>query len=149
MYSLFRFLIKNTIGQELQNESDRRCEKGTRCVSTEDCPEFLKNKKLLEGFDRGSRQYKEIRDKLRESVCNKKLRAVCCKIEAEEKCDDGKSCIPADQCRYDEVLYIKYKNGDNAAKDELVGLVCNIKERKGCCHKDQETGEILYTFQRQ
>ena len=126
MYSLFRLLIKNT--NELPNELDRRCEQGKRCVSQVYCLRFLKNKELLKGFDRGSRQFKEMIAILKETVCNKKAKAVCCKIE--EYCDDGKSCIPLDQCRYVEDIRAKYENGEYAAKDELIGLICNEKEEK-------------------
>ena len=59
----------------------------------------------------------------------------------DEYCDAGKSCIPVEQCRYFNALRVKYANGDNSAKDEQIAI-----ERR---ETDQETGEKLFTFQRQ
>ena len=128
--------MKNTNAQEVQEETHRICEPGYRCIRQNDCPYFLELKRGLNQDQRGSSEYDKALSHMKQFVCNKEMKSVCCKTEVDDNCDSGLACIPANQCKYAGYLEIQYKNGDSAA-----GLVCNVKERKVCCSSDQGIGE--------
>jgi len=114
-------------------EIDRNCEKGETCKYRTSCPEFQTQKANLDKLSRRSQEYKETLIKIRTSVCNKKEKGVCCPKTNVDKCKRGFSCVKEDQCEYAQELRKQYKKGDNNAKQTLIGLICDRKERTFCC----------------
>ena len=63
---------------------------------------------------------------------------MCCphpKKKEDARCGQGSgiSCFKEDQCKYTQALQQKLKDGDTGAKQELIGLICDRKERTFCC----------------
>ena len=113
-------------------EQERVCGRHKRCVRANDCPDYMEKKMLLKNWNIETDKSK-IEKELRDTVCNRKKRAVCCKSEDEERCKEGQSCIPVDQCGYAQDLQVQYEKGDSEAKEELLELICDIKENKHEC----------------
>ena len=59
-------------------EGDTGCSAGRRCVSTVDCPAYQRATERLQQLDRGSAEYRQGLARLKQAVCNKQLRRVCC-----------------------------------------------------------------------
>ena len=60
-------------------EGDTACSAGRRCVSTVDCPAYQRATERLQQLDRGSAEYRQGLARLKQAVCNKQLRRVCCR----------------------------------------------------------------------
>ena len=60
-------------------EGDTPCSAGRRCVSTVDCPAYQRAAERLGQLDRGSAEYRQGLARLKQAVCNKQLRRVCCR----------------------------------------------------------------------
>ena len=77
-------------------------------------------------------------EKIKKSVCNRSEKGVCCphpKKKEDARCGQGSgiSCFKEDQCKYTQALQQKLKDGDTGAKQELIRLICDRKERTFCC----------------
>eukprot|EP00092_Neocalanus_flemingeri_P015778 GFUD01017082.1.p1 GENE.GFUD01017082.1~~GFUD01017082.1.p1 ORF type:complete len:578 (-),score=97.32 GFUD01017082.1:48-1781(-) len=129
-----------TVDDEI-DETDRQCGNDETCKYQTNCPEFLKQKTHLLSLQRGGQEYKETLLKIRNGICNKAKKAICCpNPKKDDRCERGFSCLKEDQCKYAQDLRKKYRNGDNQAKQELIDLICDRKERKFCCPDDITTG---------
>ena len=60
-------------------EGDTPCSAGRRCVSTVDCPAYQRASERLGQLDRSSAEYRQGLARLKQAVCNKQLRRVCCR----------------------------------------------------------------------
>ena len=73
-------------------ERDKECGKFESCVKSEECPAFLEKQAQLKSISKSRlSEYSVLRTKLRDSVCNKKEKAVCCQL-----CE----CIARNSCKY-------------------------------------------------
>ena len=63
-------------------EGDTACSAGRRCVSTVDCPAYQRATERLQQLDRGSAEYRQGLARLKQAVCNKQLRRVCCRVNS-------------------------------------------------------------------
>jgi hypothetical protein len=128
-------------------EKDKKCWVGASCIYQDKCPEFLGKKESLQDFQRGSQEYKEALAKIKKSVCNRSEKGVCCphlKKKEDARCGQGRGiiCLKENQCKYTQELQQKLKDGDKGAKQELIGLICDRKERTFCCpNKDVNVDE--------
>eukprot|EP00092_Neocalanus_flemingeri_P029387 GFUD01031904.1.p1 GENE.GFUD01031904.1~~GFUD01031904.1.p1 ORF type:complete len:569 (+),score=93.67 GFUD01031904.1:60-1766(+) len=128
-----------TVNDEIY-ETDRQCGNDETCKYQTNCPEFVKQKTHLLSLQRGGQEYKETLLKIRNGICNKAKKAICCpNPKKDEKCERGLSCLKEDQCKYAQDLRKKYRNGYNQARQDLIDLICDRKERKFCCPDDITT----------
>ena len=118
-------------------ETDKICGEYESCIKKDDCPSFLEKHQQFKSLpNTGSLEYSNLRRQLREAVCNKNEKAICC-----PKCKTSDECIDRSKCKYaDEKikLYERFKNQNkekDAKKviDELRGRVCEKKKRFICC----------------
>jgi len=132
---LLLWVLRTVIG-DLQ-ETDRTCGDQEDCVRREHCPAFQqKHQKYENHQNKKSLEYKNLREELISSVCNKKQKGVCC-----GPCEPGSSCIAKTQCQYfdqrmDQYKKLKAGNQIESAKqiiNELRNLVCNKEKRLVCC----------------
>ena len=122
-----------TVDEEIY-ETDRRCGNDETCKYQSDCPEFLKHKEIFNGLQRGSQKYRETLENLKKRICNKSKKGVCCpNPKKNNKCKGGYPCLKEDQCEYAQDLREKFKGGDIEARNELIDLICDRKERTFCC----------------
>ena len=56
-----------------------RCQEGWECKSRENCPAFKAEQKKLEGLTSLSPEWLKLVSELKELVCNKEAKKVCCK----------------------------------------------------------------------
>ena len=117
-------------------ESDTACGREESCKYQTSCQDFLKQKEHLYGLKRDSQEYRRALTKIRNSICNNLKQKVCC----PEKCKGGHPCLKENQCEYAQALRIKFKNGDNNARQELIGLICDRREKTFCCPPTTTTG---------
>ena len=72
------------------DESDRRCGNDEICKYQTDCPEFLKQREIFRGLRRGSQKYKDTLERIKNRVCNKSKKGVCCPNPKKEDWLPGK-----------------------------------------------------------
>ena len=85
-------------------------------------------------MQRGGREYRQLLERIKRRICNKSKQGVCCpEPKKEEKCEGGHPCLKENQCEYAKDLRRKFQNGDNKAKNELIGLICDRKKKTFCC----------------
>jgi len=87
----------------MSQSQDTDCEAGYQCLDNSDCQSYKVEREKLEKFPKESSDFQRILNNLRNLVCNKKLRKVCCKVEElvqEQKSNtESPSWIPsAGQC---------------------------------------------------
>ena len=66
--------------------TDGECQEGWKCRSREDCPEFQAEQESLKSLISYSAEWLKLVSKLRNLVCNKEEKRVCCK---KDKMADG------------------------------------------------------------
>jgi len=112
----------------LRKSSDQNVCDGdfNECVPTDQCEEYKEDYSILKQItNRNSFQYKELRQKLRDSICNAAEKHVCCSCP----------CVKEQHCPY--IGYLKKDVKKNL--QELRGLVCNKAERKFyCCRSNNQ-----------
>merc|ERR1712018_953507 len=59
-------------------ETDNRCKEGEECIHRDRCQSWSTKRAQLKPEERGNQFYKDLLAELRESVCNKKEKGVCC-----------------------------------------------------------------------
>lgn len=124
-----------TIDDQLA-ESDRRCGADETCKSQSKCPSFLQQKEYLFSLQKGSKEYGEKLEQIKRSVCNKEKKGVCCLNEKKigtSKCEGGEPCLKEAECPHAQDLRRRLRNGESGAKQQLVNLICDRKERTFCC----------------
>ena len=60
------------------------CSPGVECVSHKECPPALEQFQQLGQLERGSKEYEEVTQKIKKTVCNTKEKAVCCSKEEDK-----------------------------------------------------------------
>jgi len=110
-------------------ENDKGCQNDETCKDQNSCPEFLKKKENLYKLKRNSQEYTRALKKVKNSICNRSRQKVCC----AEKCKGRHPCLKEDQCEFAQDLRKKFRNGDNKAREDLIGLICDRKKRTFCC----------------
>merc|ERR1712106_660148 len=110
-------------------ENDKGCQNDETCKDQNSYPEFLKKKENLYKLKRNSQEYTRALKKVKNSICNRSKQKVCC----AEKCKGGHPCLKEDQCEFAQDLRKKFRNGDNKAREDLIGLICDRKKRTFCC----------------
>ena len=117
-------------------ESERKCSSGKVCKKQDSCASFIKEKESLNDLKRGSSQWQQSVNRLKESICNQRLKAVCC-IE-ESKCNRGQVCLTKEKCPRVQDLYRQYKRSKSGrVKQTLRDLICNKKDKTFCCDSQQ------------
>ena len=136
-FALF-YLLNVVVGNV--RETDETCGAQEKCLKREDCPLFLEKHTRLTSLENvSSVEYKNLKRELLRSVCNKKEKAVCCKVE--NPCDAFNICIARSECEYaddriEQYNEMKRQNKDQLAKniiEELKGRICNEEQRLICC----------------
>ena len=121
-------------------ETDETCGAQETCLKREGCPLFQgKHTRLTSLKNVSSVEYTNLKGELLRSVCNKKERAVCCKVE--NPCEPFNICIARSECEYADDRIEQYKEmkrqnrGKFAKKiiEELKGCICNAVQRLMCC----------------
>merc|ERR1711892_375403 len=122
-----------TVGEKL-DDTDRKCGSDETCTQRNKCPQFLEKKDKFDQLVRGSLQYKESLKELRRSVCNKSKKGVCCpNPKKDDKCGRGYTCLKEAQCKFAQDLRKHFQSGDSNAKQELIELIRDRKDRTFCC----------------
>ena len=111
------------------------------CTAEADCPSFKQKKAALKAATRGSPEYKQLRDALVSSICNRAERKVCC-----DRCTAGAVCTPSKQCGWYTQQAAKLKQLNQAGerteaaklKQDLVGRICNKEQRTICCPTESD-----------
>jgi len=136
MRALLVLLVLGGAQGELQ-VTDGRCGELENCIRREKCPAFqLKYQTFKNHQNKQSSEYRDLRDELKDSVCNKKEKGVCC-----DACNTGSSCTASNKCPYygermKEYRKLKSQNQNKRAReiiDELRNSVCNKEKRLVCC----------------
>jgi len=112
----------------MMNSVFNTCNKGEYCLKQEDCPSFLEEKDRLKNLRKGSIEWRDLVSDLKERVCDKGTRAVCC------KCNRGQICLKREDCPKVESLYKEYdRNKDRGILQNLKDLVCDKNDKTFCC----------------
>ena len=121
-------------------EDDRTCSNGRECRAESDCPGFQLEKTKLNSLDRGSKEYQEKLTEIKDLVCNRKSKKVCCVPEPDEGgCSEGRECRPVADCPLFELEKTQLtfmEKGTDAYQQKLTEikeLVCSTREKKVCC----------------
>ena len=77
IYTAVLVLVISVIPATLA-QADTACSAGRRCVSTVDCEPYTRASDKLRQLDRGSAEYRQLLARLKQQVCNRQLRRVCC-----------------------------------------------------------------------
>jgi len=64
------------------------CDSNEKCIPQDNCPDFKVEKSNWEKLSRGTEAWKEILQELKDRVCDKKTKGVCCPSEDKQ----GKTC---------------------------------------------------------
>jgi len=104
-----------------------------QCVPESDCPQFAKERAKLKSVEKGTQEYKQLLLTIREKVCDRKLRKVCCapSLANGGTCDGVCTTVP--ECPYAQRLLAAKKKGDQEAKQKLISSICDKKTRTLCC----------------
>eukprot|EP00092_Neocalanus_flemingeri_P075460 GFUD01093474.1.p1 GENE.GFUD01093474.1~~GFUD01093474.1.p1 ORF type:complete len:480 (-),score=113.09 GFUD01093474.1:19-1458(-) len=120
-------------------ETDKDCGAYETCLKQENCPSFLEKSNQFKRLSRGLQKSK-LRTELREAVCNKKKKAVCCPSseETDKNCGSGETCLKKEDCPSFLEIYNQYSNLRKGSEKsnletELREAVCNKREKAVCC----------------
>jgi len=78
MFRLCIFLLSLALLVQALEERDNRCKEGEECIHRDRCQSWSTKRAQLKPEERGNQFYKDLLAELRESVCNKKEKGVCC-----------------------------------------------------------------------
>ena len=144
-------------------EQDSSCDDGAECLPIDDCKYFSNEREKLEVLSSSSNEYKTIIENIKNNICNKRLRKVCCvkttiatrrvTVSQDSDCDAGYECKEINDCQYyqTETTNLKKLNRWSTAYrtvlKKLKSLICNKAIRKVCCQSDrvQEPDSFLQT----
>merc|ERR1712012_1139983 len=122
-------------------EVDKTCKTEETCLPDSQCQIFQEKLKLKDELEKGSAERTAIVNQLKNEVCNKKERAVCCPCE-------GNSCVSIADCPSAQQLIaerkrIKSSNPTAAAQilSRLQANICNKEEKKICCPLQSSGGK--------
>lgn len=125
---------------------DVSCLARETCLPLMECPYWLDRNREKDSLPRGNRQREEIVTQLKNKVCNRRERALCC-----PPCADGSPCLPSASCpsvmrKLAKRKELKRSRPAEAARilEELQSLVCDKREKLICCA--QETRPSTTTF---
>ena len=142
---LFIYICNNAFGNV--EETHKTCRAHHSCLKIGECPPMKeKQDKMSRIRYSTSVEFGNLKRELREAVCNKNERAVCCpnppseNIEKTEKtCIANHNCLKIEECplfkeklnnfRIAKPQSVEYKN----LKQELKEAICNKKDRAVCC----------------
>ena len=77
--SIILVLALYTMGQQVT----RQCPSSLQCRVSQQCPEFLQQNQQLKSLTKGTAGHTSLRARLRDRVCDKTERKVCCDTGAE------------------------------------------------------------------
>ena len=141
-------------------EQDSSCTDGKECRALDDCEHFVNEREKLKSLHSNSNEYKTIIENIKNQICNKSLRKVCCvkpepiittksePIHQDSNCDAGYECIEIQNCQHyqDETSTLKQLNKGsteyNRKINKLKGLICNKEIRKVCCKSDSPAAAL-------
>ena len=72
----YLLLVSQILGQQ-----SRECEEGYECVPADDCEVFKNNRENLKTLEKDSSEYKVLLRSLKNLVCNKNPRKICCQAQ--------------------------------------------------------------------
>merc|ERR1719334_602793 len=133
MVSLLLLLLPLGKCQNNVFAKDKTCNKLDECIKREDCKPFLEKHERWKGMSKFNSDYDKLKDELRNAVCNREEKGVCCPKSCE--------CIPRKQCPYADQQTQLYNELNRQGKkyeasqvlNELKERVCNERDRHLCC----------------
>jgi len=78
MFRLCISLLSLAVLAQALEETGNRCKDGKECVHRDGCPSWKHKRAQLKPEERSTQFYKDLLAELKESVCNKKEKGVCC-----------------------------------------------------------------------
>ena len=130
-----RRLINNNDPTHRCPGADILCMEGRKCVSTVFCEPYSRATEKLRQLDRGSAEYRQLLARLKQQVCNRQLRRVCClaalptlaelaQLSADRRNSSSPRWVPtSDQCGLSADSAFKRRRraagGENTELDEL------------------------------
>jgi len=90
---MFSLINLQKCNEEILEPTDKECSETEECINQAYCPEFLQKKSELQRFTSKGTDYITSLARLREWVCNKKKKGVCCPISNIED-DKSQSWLP-------------------------------------------------------
>ena len=149
----------------------RQCGPSAQCRQLDTCPAAKADKErlqvsfysysvscgginllMLQGLRRGSAEFKQLLKQIRESICNKAEKGVCCPrcedrsvlpspVPRTVSCTQSSRslCLVEAECPAAQRLKAEMKGGNRAARQKLISMICNRKERTFCCPPDPVT----------
>ena len=76
-------------------QQSKECDEGYDCVTANDCQYYKDEVKKLRTFKRNSSEFKNLKNELKNLVCNKKPNKFCCKTT--ESYNDSPSWVPSSE----------------------------------------------------
>jgi len=70
---------------EAVEETDNRCKDGKECLHRDSCPSWSSKRARLDSLEKSSKPYKDLLAELKEEVCNRSEKGVCCSSALTEK----------------------------------------------------------------
>ena len=116
------------------------CPGPMQCRDQQDCQDFLQQKERLGVLDRQSDQYRDTLRQLRNRICDKRSKTVCCE-PGEGKCPEGRECRAVSECplfqlEKAQLTFIERESQKYQEKlGEIKSLVCNKNMKKVCCFR--------------
>ena len=96
MLNVFILLILSILGSSFGKtvkELDKMCDPSEPCTRLADCPSSSKSVKDLILKTKKSKDYKQLAKSMKELVCNKKEKAVCCPPDEDKGRTQGETLI--------------------------------------------------------
>jgi len=81
---------------EALEETDNRCKEGKECLIRDSCPSWSTKRARLNSLEKSSKPYKDLLAELKEEVCNRSEKGVCCSSSLESQ--DSSRLPPIGEC---------------------------------------------------
>ena len=95
---ILRLLLLILTSSQRLDSPDGDCDGGFVCKSTQDCPSYLVKKEQADSLkSQGAAEYEAVLKELKDMVCNKAKRGVCC--EESYEVVNGKIVKSVGECR--------------------------------------------------
>ena len=120
-------------------EPDSSCNDGKECRAISDCEHFVNEREKLKSLHSDSNEYKSIIENIKNQICNKSLRKVCCvkpkpiltteteSLSQDSSCDAGHECIDISDCEHYQIetSNLKKLNRGSTEYNRKINFLCN------------------------
>jgi len=122
------------LGLGTVEEVEQTCGADQTCLKIVDCPLYKEKHEEYKSLSTWSSEKENLKRELKEAICNKGSRAVCCPCKSPDQCISSADC-PYYKDRLAQYQQLKPRNPRQAREifTELTNRICDKKKRYICC----------------